>query len=285
MLTGFGCSLPAFMACRTLKNKADRITTMLVIPFMSCGAKLPVYMLLIGAFFDSSIAGNVLFGIYMLGVLIALISALILKRALFKGESEPFVMELPPYRLPALKHLLVQMWIKAAMYLKKAGTVILLASVIIWVATSYPQAPAELPQGKTAIEYSIAGQLGKAVEPVIRPLGFDWKIGVALVTGVAAKEIVVSTLGTIYALDEDQLADEDSVALKQRLRNDPHFTVPTALALMVFVLLYVPCLMATAVFHQEAGSSYRWTGIYFAYTMGVAWIMAFVVYQVSKLFF
>lgn len=284
MLTGFGCSLPAFMACRTLKNKADRITTMLVIPFMSCGAKLPVYMLLIGAFFDSTIAGNVLFGIYMLGVLIALLSALILKKALFKGESEPFVMELPPYRLPALRHLLVQMWIKAAMYLKKAGTIILWASVIIWLFTSYPQAPQNMPPGKTAIEYSVAGQLGKVIEPLIKPLGFDWKIGVALVTGMAAKEIVVSTLGTIYALDEDQLADEEGTALKERLRRDPNFTLPTALALMVFVLLYVPCLMATTVFHQEAGA-WRWTGIYFAYTMSVAWVVSFLVYHVSRLFF
>ena len=282
MLTGFGCSVPAFMACRTLKNPADRITTMLIIPFMSCGAKLPVYLLLIGAFFPAHLAGNILFGVYLFGILFALLSALIFKKFLFRGESEPFVMELPPYRLPALKHLLIQMWIKTWLYLKKAGTVILLASIIIWTLTSFPALPKEYQGKLTQIEYSLAGRSGKTLEPLIRPLGFDWKIGIALVTGIAAKEIVVSTLSTIYSLEH--LEDGNTILLKERIQQDPVFTLPTVLALLVFVLFYVPCLAATVVFHKEAGAA-KYTWIYFFYTCGTAWLAAFIVQKISSLFF
>lgn len=281
MLTGFGCSVPAFMACRTLKNPADRITTMLIIPFMSCGAKLPVYLLLIGAFFPTQMAGNILFGVYLFGILFALFSALIFKKFLFKGESEPFVMELPPYRLPALKYLFIQMWIKAQLYLKKAGTIILLASVLIWMCTSFPVLPENYSGEATPIEYSLAGRLGKVIEPAIKPLGFDWKIGIALVTGIAAKEIVVSTLSTIYALEH--IKEETIFSLSDRLKQDSIFTLPTALSLLVFVLLYVPCLAATVVFHKEAGNL-KYTGIYFFYTCGTAWLMSFLVYQLSSMF-
>jgi len=310
MITGFGCSVPAFMACRTLKSKADRIVTMMIIPFMSCGAKLPVYILLISAFFPPAIAGNILFGVYMFGVAVAIVSAKILKKGLFKGESEPFVMELPQYRLPTIKSLLSQMWVKAAMYLKKAGTVILVASVVIWVASNFPKSQdidthylqmatgieqsqlitinqKELQikslgyeQASKQLEYSFAGRVGKAIEPVIKPLGFDWRIGIGLVAGLAAKEVVVSTLGTIFALGE---VDEESVDMAKSLRNDPKYSPATGLSLMIFVLLYVPCLAATAVFHKEAGSK-KFTLIYIAYSMSVAWILSFIVYQVSKVF-
>ena len=279
MLTGFGCSVPAFMACRTLKNPADRITTMLIIPFMSCGAKLPVHLLLISAFFPARLAGNVLFLVYLLGVLFALASAFVFKKFLFRGESEPFVMELPPYRLPELKYLLIQMWIKAQLYLKKAGTAILLASVLIWAMTSFPALPADTASAVSQIEYSLAGRLGKTIEPVFKPLGFDWKISIALVTGIAAKEIVVSTLGTIYALE-----DSATAALPERLRQDKVFTLPTALSLLVFVLLYVPCLAATVVFHKEAGNI-KYTGIYFFYTCGLAWLAALLTQKISCWFF
>lgn len=310
MITGFGCSVPAFMACRTLKNKGDRIVTMMIIPFMSCGAKLPVYVLLISAFFAPAIAGNVLFGIYMFGIAVAIISAKILKTGLFKGESEPFVMELPPYRMPTIKTLIMQMWIKAYMYLKKAGTIILIASVIIWAGSNFPNSKAidndyvnkahaveysqlisaeqkeaqlkklENERASKQLEYSIAGKIGKGLEPVIKPLGYDWRIGIGLVAGLAAKEVVVSTLGTIYALGE---TDEKSVDLAKSLRNDPKYSPATALSLMIFVLLYIPCIAATAVFHKEAGSM-KWTGIYIAYSMTVAWLLAFIVYQISKVF-
>ena len=308
MLTGFGCSVPAFMATRTLKNDADRITTLLIIPFMSCGAKLPVYTLLIGAFFTTQQAGKVLFGIYIFGILVALLSAWVFKKTLFKGESEPFVMELPPYRLPSFQSLFLQMWHRARMYLRKAATVILLASILIWIAGNFPKnesiaRDAEIQiknihsqnlnneDRETAIQrilaeeealqfqQSYAGHLGKSIEPLIRPLGFDWRIGVALISGVAAKEVVVSTMGTIYSIGRD--VDEESVSLREHLRNDPVYNPAVGLALMIFVLLYVPCIAATAIFHREAGAV-KWTFLYFFYTIGVAWIMAFIVYRIAN---
>ncbi len=301
MLTGFGCSVPAIMATRTLKNKGDRIVTMLIIPFMSCGAKLPVYILLLSAFFTPASAGNILFGIYLFGILLALISAFILKKAAFPSQSEPFVMELPPYRLPGYKSLLFQMIFKVKMYLKKAGTIILIASVIIWLASNFPVSSAieqsyneqitlttnaetieELQNMAAAeqLEYSVAGRFGKIIEPVIKPLGFDWKIGIALTAGLAAKEIVVSTMSTIFALGEES---EESPKLATRLREESGYSRATALSLMVFVLLYLPCFAATAMFHKEAGA-WKWTRLFIVYTMSVAWVMSFVVYRLGLIF-
>jgi len=309
MLTGFGCSVPAFMATRTLKNDGDRITTLLIIPFMSCGAKLPVYTLLIGAFFTTRQAGKVLFGIYVFGILIALISALIFKKTLFKGESEPFVMELPPYRLPSFQSLILQMWHRAQMYLRKAATVILLASILIWFAGNFPKNESITRETEIQIEtlhsqytndverkteiqrilteeealqfeQSYAGRLGKTIEPLISPIGFDWRIGVALISGIAAKEVVVSTMGTIFSMGRD--ADEESLSLREHLRTDPAYSPAVGLALMIFVLLYVPCIAATVIFHREAGAL-KWTFLYFFYTIGVAWIMAFIVYRMANL--
>lgn len=310
MITGFGCSIPAIMATRTLKNRGDRIVTMMIIPFMSCGAKLPVYVLLIGAFFSPSMAGNVLFGVYLFGVGIALVSALLLKKTMFKGQSEPFVMELPPYRMPTGKAIFMQAKIKAEMYLRKAGTTILLASLIIWVASSFPrskeieqryqnekiavetsnifsneQKEVELKKlsfkdASSQLEYSVAGRAGKLLEPAISPLGFDWRIGIALVTGLAAKEVVVSTLGTIYSLGE---TSESATDLRRELQKDPKLNKATALSLMVFVLLYIPCVAAIAVFRKESGS-WKIVGIYAVYAMSVAWIASFVTYRISLLF-
>ncbi|MEA3306512.1 MAG: ferrous iron transport protein B, partial [Elusimicrobiota bacterium] len=311
MITGFGCSVPAFMSCRTLKSRADRITTMMIIPFMSCGAKLPVYILLIGAFFPIAYAGNILFAVYLFGIIVAILSAKILKTGLFKGESEPFVMELPPYRMPTIKAVLIQMWIKAYMYIKKAGTIILLASVVIWFAGNFPVSreidktyarkvheveynqmlddtqkeskfnDIENMRLSEQLEYSYAGRMGKIIEPLIRPLGFDWRIGISLVAGLAAKEVVVATMGTIYSLGGEE--DESSSDLAAKLRNDGKYSIATALSLMIFVLLYVPCLAATVVFHKEAGA-WKWTWIYMGYSMTVAWVLSFAVYQTAKLF-
>ncbi|MFC1771037.1 ferrous iron transport protein B [Candidatus Margulisiibacteriota bacterium] len=311
MMTGFGCSIPAIMATRTLKNWGDRLTTIMIIPFMSCGAKLPVYVLLISAFFSTNVAGNMLFGIYIFGIVVALLSAKLLKKSLFKGESEPFVMELPPYRIPTLKSILIQAKIKAAMYLKKAGTIILAASIIIWIAGNFPQnkileakyerqiqtittnqelakerkaelvSQLELQNQSEQLEYSIAGRLGKVIAPVIKPLGFDWRIGIALTTGIAAKEVVVSTLGTIYSLGA---VDEESVDLAQKLQDDPNFTRATALSLMVFVLLYIPCIAAIGVFKKETGS-WKWIGIYALYSTSVAWVFAFFVYRLALIIY
>ncbi|MBI9099074.1 MAG: ferrous iron transport protein B [Spirochaetaceae bacterium] len=310
MITGFGCSVPAIMACRTLKNRADRITTMMIITFMSCGARLPVYILLIGAFFHPSQSGNVLFGVYMFGVLIALLSAFVLKKAVFKDQSEPFVMELPPYRRPKASSIFHQVSFKAGMYVKKAGTIILAASVLIWMATNYPKsqeitskyemlrsqisiestysdsqiedliAQSQRDEASDQMEYSFAGKIGKITEPLIRPLGFDWKIGIALTAGLAAKEIIVSTMNTIYSLEDIG----DDKAISSGISSVSGYSTSTALALMIFVLLYAPCVAASAVFHKEAGR-WKYTILMFAYTMSIAWIMSFLVYRISLLVF
>ena len=309
MITGFGCSVPAIMACRTLKNKADRITTMMIITFMSCGARLPVYILLIGAFFPASQAGNILFGVYMFGVLIALLSALVLKKFAFQGQSEPFVMELPPYRKPKMSSVLRQVGFKAGMYMKKAGTIILGASVLIWLLTNFPvnheiqknfdsrrqeisddssinedikiQLTKEADQNEASrqIEYSLAGKLGKLTEPLIKPLGFDWKIGISLTAGIAAKEIIVSTMNTIYSVE----IGENSKSLATDFKTLSGYSTATALAFIVFVLLYAPCVAAIAVFQKEAGR-WKYTILMFAYTMTVAWIVSFITYRIAIFF-
>lgn len=309
MITGFGCSIPAIMGTRTLKNRGDRLVTMMIIPFMSCGAKLPVYVLLTSAFFSSQMAGNVLFGIYIFGILVAIASAKILKKSLFTGESEPFVMELPIYRMPTIKSILIQAKFKAEMYLRKAGTIILTASLIIWFVSNFPQSAGienqykgklqviesseiynkdqkkklmeklDLERASKQLEYSISGRVGKFIEPTIKPLGFDWRSGIAIITGLVAKEVVVSTLGTIYSLGE---VDEESVDLVKKLQDDPKFTKATALSLMVFVLLYLPCIAAIGVFRKESGS-WKWVGIYAAYSIALAWSSAFVVYRIALL--
>jgi ferrous iron transport protein B len=286
------------MAARTLRNRGDRITTMMVVPFFSCGAKLPLYTVVISAFFAPSMAGNVLFGIYLFGVIIGLISARLLKSTAFKDESEPFVMELPPYRKPSARSMLSQTWVRAYLYLKKAGTVILLASVIIWFAGSYPknaevhkrhetlrQSPgadiALLQRQEKAeqLPHSVAGKIGKFFEPISRPLGFDWRLNIALINGLAAKEIVVSTMGTIYALGD---TESDSRTLAESLRSDPAYSTATGLSFMIFVLLYVPCIASVAVFFRES-SSKKWTFLFVLYTLSVAWIASLAVYQLSSL--
>jgi len=310
MITGFGCSIPALMATRTLKNKGDRLVTMMIIPFMSCSAKLPVHILLISAFFPASMSGNVLFGVYLFGALIAMLTAKLMKAALFKNQSEPFVMELPPYRVPTLKTILIQAKIKAQMFLKKAGKIILTASIFIWAISNFPHS-AQIEENFAAqinqvqnnqtlnfekkeelinnlqnqeaskqLEYSVAGRFGKAIEPLISPLGYDWKIGIALTAGLAAKEIVVSTLSTIYALGD---ASDKPLDLADAIRQDPQFSISTGLSLIVFVLLYIPCIAAITVFHKEA-KSWKWLAIYSVYSMSIAWIMAFLVYNLSKFY-
>jgi len=304
LITGLGCSIPAFMSTRTLKSQRDRLTTMFIIPFMSCGAKLPVYILIIGAFFPAKIAGTVLFAVYMTGILLALLSAKLLKTTLMRGESEPFVMELPPYRLPSPKSLLFQMWNKATMYLKKAATLILLASVLVWLASNFPKShKIELfynyeiqqvinnehltNQEKTSLikslsakenslqfQNSIIGRLGKLIEPVIKPLGFDWRIGISLITGFAAKELVVSSMATIYSIGDSDT--ENNLSLQQKLKNN--YPLKTALSLLMFVLIYVPCVAATAMFHKEAGKI-KYTAFYFFFTMTLAWLLSFLTYQ------
>ncbi|NTV66574.1 MAG: ferrous iron transport protein B [Chlorobaculum sp.] len=307
MITGFGCSIPAIMATRTLKSRSDRLATIMTIPFMSCGAKLPVYVLLAGAFFPPATAANVMFGIYLLGIVIGLWTAWLLKSTVLKSDSEPFVMELPPYRWPTFTSVIFQARMKAVMYLKKAGTLILGAVILIWAASNFPHSKAleaELatrkakieatgvaPEAKaeqlrtlqaridaSQLEYSLAGRSGKLLEPLIRPLGFDWRIGISLVTGLAAKEVVVSTLGTIFSIGHTS----GDTTLSGILRSDPAFSRATALSLMVFVLLYIPCVAAVGVMKKEIGA---WKPVLFysAYVMLVAWIASFITYRLALL--
>lgn len=289
MLTGFGCTIPAIMATRTLENPKDRLVTMLVTPLMSCGARLPVYTLLIAAFFPPASAGNVLFSIYLIGIALALLMAKVFRTWLFPGESEPFVMELPVYRLPTLKNVLIHMWERAWLYLKKAGTIILAAAILMWGLFTFPLVDAdgyEITSATQQMEESYAGRLGKAIEPVIAPLGFDWETGIALIAGFAAKEIVVSTLGTLYSIqDEEALSEEQEGAVKdfaQRAREQSGFTPFTAYILMLFTLIYVPCMATVAVIKRET-NGWKWPLFTDGYTTVLAWILCALVYQSGKL--
>ena len=388
LLLGFGCSATAMMGTRTLENPRDRIITMLVTPLMSCSAKLPVYTVLIAAFFDDKVAGNVLFSIYFLGIALSMIMARIFRSTLFEGESEPFVMELPPYRIPTLKSVIIHMWERSKLYLKKAGTIILAASILMWFLTNYPKdieyskdydalisqaeesytqqvkeevlsqlnietledheqvaalvtsiqtvektfeedtkeldedtpeylkleqdknekiqeielknqefypyaakyaaLTSELEEAKGKfenqksgenLEKSYAGQFGKMIEPAIQPLGFDWRSGIALVSGVTAKEVVISTMGTIYSIGD---GEENVGSLKKALASDENMNPLVAYAMMVFVLIYSPCLAALAVMKRET-NSWKWPAISMVYATALAWIVTFIVYQGGKL--
>jgi ferrous iron transport protein B len=276
MMLGFGCSVPAIMAARTLKSPRDRIVTIMVIPFMSCGAKLPVHVLLAAAFFPEN-AANMVMLVYAIGVVLALVSAWLLKKTILRGEPTPFVMELPPYRAPTLRGVLWHVWEKSWSYIKKAGTIILAASVLIWAITTFPSY--EQGEGKAALEYSVAGRLGKLIEPAVRPLGFDWKIGVATVTGFAAKEVVVSTLGILYGVGGEET--EESLTLREALVADPVMNPLVAFVLMLFTLIMPPCFAALATIRAELG--WKWLGITFAFLLGTGWVVGLVVYQGGRL--
>jgi ferrous iron transport protein B len=274
LVTGFGCSVPAYMATRTLKNEKDRLITLFIIGFMSCGAKLPVYVLFAGAFFDPEQAGNVLFYIYIAGALLGLVMAKALRVFVFKGEDEPFVMEMPKYRWPTLKLIYMIVSQKAWSYLKKAGTFILAASMLIWFASTYPKSDSE--DTLIQLEQSYLGQVGKVSEPFFAPLGFDWKLAVALETGLAAKEVVVATLGILYNVGEE-VAEDDARLLSELKKQIP---LPTAMAFITFVMIYLPCLAASMVFAKEAGG-YKYLGYLFVFTTTVAWVMSFIVFQIT----
>lgn len=286
MLIGFGCTVPAVMACRTIDDEKNRLTTMLVAPLMSCSARLPVYILLAGAFFSPQMAGKVIFGVYLFGVILAVIMAYIFRNTVLPGETTPFVMELPPYRMPTARGLLIHMWERTWHYVKKAGTVILLASVIVWFLLTHPAPPADLlvtmsenEAAQAHAEHSYAGRIGRAIEPIMHPLGFDWKITTSLIAGFAAKEVIVSTMGTLYSLGEE--AEEES--LQAALRNSPtfHGRPLVALTMMIFVLIYVPCLAVVATVRKET-NGWKWPLFLIGYTCGLAWIVSLIVYQVGS---
>ncbi|OOX89601.1 ferrous iron transport protein B [Campylobacter coli] len=280
LITGFGCSVPAFMATRTLKNKRDRLLTLFVINFMSCGARLPVYVLFIGAFFPSEEAGNYLFGIYLLGAILGLIAAKILRTTAFRGIDEPFVMEMPKYRMPNWHLVWFMVFNKAKMYLKKAGTFILVASLLIWFASNFPNNESNLDDfsaQERAVEQSYLGQFGKTIEPIFSPLELDWKLSVSLVSGLAAKEVMISTMGVLYSLGKE--VDETSSDLKGIIaKNIP---LPSAVAYILFVMIYNPCFAATIVFSKESGKI-KYTFFLFLFTCISAYIVAFIGLNIAK---
>ncbi|MCG8618673.1 MAG: ferrous iron transport protein B [Desulfobacterales bacterium] len=322
MLMGFGCNVPAIMATRALENRKDRILTILMTPFMSCSARLPVYIVLAGTFFAHR-AGTVIFCLYAAGILFAILSGRILRKLLFQGEEAPFVMELPPYRVPMLKSLMIHMWDRSKMFLKKMGGVILVGSVIIWVLSTFPRQVtystdyeagisdiqtryekmiAELGSGAsdkmTTLEAerddlvgallnkkeqervagSYIGMIGRTLEPVFQPIGIGWQASVALVTGFVAKEVVVSTMGVLYGVGHDH--EDEGDALANALR-DSGMTPQSALSMMVFVLLYVPCFATVVAIYREASPRWAWFNV--CYTTVVAWGMAFLVYQAGMM--
>lgn len=301
LVTGFGCSVPAYMAARTLKNERDKLLTLFIIGFMSCGARLPIYVLFVGAFFGSNNAGNILFVIYISGAILGLFAAKFLRAVVFKGKDEPFVMEMPKYRLPSLKLVYKEITNKAFMYLKKAGTFILAASILIWFMSNYPKYPniedeinqkIELAindevkkelQNELALynlENSYLGKLGKFSEPFFAPLGFDWKMAVALEAGLAAKEVVVSTLSILYGLGESENPDEPTTTLVEKIKTNIPFEA--AISFIVFVMIYLPCLAASMVFTREAGG-WKYLVYLFIFTTTTAWIMSFIAYNITKI--
>ena len=272
LIMGFGCNVPAIMATRTIEDRKSRLITMLVNPLMSCSARLPIYLVMIGAFFPNC-ASFMLLCIYTAGILLAVIMARIFSKFLVKGEDSPFVMELPPYRMPTSKSIMRHTWEKGAQYLKKMGGIIMIASIIIWFLGYYPQHDAYESVAEQQ-ENSYIGQIGKAIEPVIKPLGFDWKLGIGLISGVGAKELVVSTLGVLYTNE----GDVENVNLSDRIPITPL----VALAYMLFVLIYFPCIATFAAIKQESGS-WKWAIFAAGYTTGLAWLVAFTVFQIGSL--
>jgi ferrous iron transport protein B len=314
LLMGIGCNVPAIMATRTIENRQDRILTILITPFMSCSARLPVYTMLISAFFVKY-QGLILFSIYLLGIVLAVISSLVFKKIFFKKKEAPFVMEMPPYRLPTMKNTLIHMWEKSKQYLSKMGSVILVASVIIWVLMYFPRnvefsknydfaienveanvmmddqekeiliKNIELEQEAERTEKSYIGKIGHFIEPVMRPLGFDWKISVSLVSGLAAKEIVVSTMSVLYQSHDEEVGLQEK--LKQQTYNygpkkgEKVFTPLVAFTMMIFILIYFPCIAVIAAIKKEAGI--KWAVFTVFYTTGLAWLVSFLIYTVGNL--
>ncbi len=297
LVMGFGCNVPAIMASRTIESRSSRLITILINPFMSCSARLPVFILLAGTFFPEH-AGAMLFMIYMLGCVVAVITARLLRRFMFGPDETPFVMELPPYRVPTLNATMRHMWERSEQYLKKMAGLILVATVIIWFLSYYPRvdSAAQAPHtaATTAVtptsapsdgagnasaqsENSYLGRIGKFCEPAMEPLGLDWRASVAMLSGAAAKEIVVSTLGVLYSVDN---AEDDSASLSQHLLASGNYSRAAALAMMVFILLYFPCIATVAAIAQEAGG-WKWAAFSIIYNTVVAWVVAWAAYHIG----
>ena len=307
MLIGFGCSVPAIMATRTLENRRDRLVTMMVVPLMSCGARLPIYALIIPAFFPQAWHAPMLWTIYMIGIGLAILCAKLLRLTVLKGESVPFVMELPPYRLPTIKGILIHMWERGWLYLKKAGTVILGISILLWAMTSFPELPAaqkqhfsrqrqelqqRLPAGEAlaerlaeidnreneaALRNSFAGRIGQTLAPILKPMGFDWKIGTALIGAFAAKEVFVAQMGIVYAVGE---ADEESETLRAKLTRT--YTPLIGFCIMLFCLISAPCMATIAITRRES-NSWKWALFQLGGLTTLAYLVTTAVYQAGLL--
>ncbi len=332
LIMGFGCNVPAIMATRTIEDKNNRLITMLINPFMSCSARLPVYILFIGAFFPEH-SGTVLFSIYTLGIILAIVIAKVFRKVLFREKDVPFVMELPPYRMPTLRSTIRHMWNKGAQYLKKVGGIIMIASIIIWFLQNFPKdieysqdfdaniatlqsqqleitnsnepdsikirltsgiesKIQDLEVSKLSEEQkgSYIGMIGHFIEPTIRPLGFDWKMGVSILSGVAAKEVVVSTMAVIYHSEKTDLETDEPLSLEDNLKHatnskgEQSFTPLVAISFLIFVLIYFPCIGVIATIRRESGS-WKWAVFTIFYTTGLAWLLSFIIYQTGSLIF
>ncbi|MFA7577915.1 MAG: ferrous iron transport protein B, partial [Candidatus Muiribacteriota bacterium] len=272
MVVGFGCTVPGVMATRTLESKKDRLLTMLVLPFMSCGARLPIYALFTAAFFTEN-SGNIVFAMYVIGIVVAVIMARIFKSLFFRSEVSPLIMELPPYRIPLFKNLMWKIYYRCSLFVRKAGTVILAGVVVIWFLGTFPQG--------VDVEQTYLAQAGKVIAPIFKPAGFgNWQASVALASGVVAKEIVVGTFGTIFGMSEEEIEDEESMVLSQKLKESGIFNKISAFGFIVFSLLYVPCFAAVGAIKKEAG--WAWALFTSFYTTVVAWVAAVLIYQIGS---
>lgn len=313
LIMGFGCNVPAILATRTIESRNSRMITMLINPFMSCSARLPVYLLFVGIFFKSN-AGLALFGLYIVGILLAVLTARLFRKFIFSGEDAPFVMELPPYRVPTIKSILIHMWDKSQQYLKKMGGIILIASIAIWFLGYFPQNTDKTNEQVLRIEKTLSnesldpetkeqltsdlealqnidhtqnsyiGRVGQFIEPVIKPLGFDWRIGVSLLSGMAAKEVVVSTIGVLYTgnSESDETSLQERILSSTKSDGSPTFTPLVVISFLLFVLIYFPCIATITAIKEESGS-WKWGLFSIGYSTLLAWIVSFLVFQIGSL--
>ena len=286
LIMGFGCNVPAIMACRTIESRRSRFITMLILPLMSCSARLPIYIMIVGTFFAAQYRSTVLISLYCIGIILAILMSRLLSRFVVKGDDTPFVMELPPYRFPTWKAIARHTWEKGKQYLKKMGGVILVASIVVWALGYFPHN--DNLTAKQQQEQSYIGQMGKAIEPIFNPLGFNWKLDVGIVSGVVAKEVVASSMGVLYS-DDDSFADDDNFTAEnnskyERLRaqmESDGITPLTAISFLLFVLIYFPCIAVISAIRGETGR-WRWALFTAGYTTMLAWIVAAVVYQIGN---
>jgi ferrous iron transport protein B len=286
MISTNGCALPGILATRSLDSKRDRFITMFIVPFMICGAKLPVFALIIGAFFPPKYQASIMFFIYLLSIVIALSIAKLLSKTVLKEESAHFVMELPIYNMPTIKGLLLKMWERGWLYVKKAGTVIVFISILMWAVFAYPKIPvnenlSEAEKSVMQMKYSFAGKAGNFLEPLFKPIGMDGNRAIALIAGFAAKEVIVSTLGTIYSISD--IGSDNNQSLKDKIANDKDWSPLKGMTFLIFCLIYMPCIVSVIGFFKETGSSYKWLALLVIGSTILAWVASFIIFQTGTL--